>query len=111
MASDLIDRKEFIKRFCGEQCGCKREECGYEYVEDGHDACFIVEEIEKAQVVDAVEIVRCKDCANRGDFLECPLCVHDYNWSEEYQTMEHNFRDETEDDGFCHKGVKKDAVD
>ena len=104
MASDLIDRKEFIKKFCGEQCGCARKECGYEYVEDGHDACFIIEEIEKVSSVDAVEVVRCKNCAKRGG-MDCPKYHSEYSYGYEFTD------DNTTDDGFCDEGVKKDETD
>ena len=98
MASDLISRKEFIKKFCGEQCGCTREECGYEYVEDGHDACFIIEEIEKAPAVDAVEVVRCKDCTFNG----CIPAPIGYCYCSRTDSI-------AKDNDFCSYGAKGDG--
>lgn len=56
----------------------------------GHDAIEILAEIEYAPTVDAVEVVRCKDCiywekatANKKGFLICPasgmeIMAHDF---------------------------------
>ena len=58
--------------------------------------------IEQAPVVDAVPVVRCKDCIHRGWELECPMCFDE--WDEnDIHTVDH-----TTDDGFCHKGAKMD---
>lgn len=61
--------------------------------------------IEQAPVVDAVPVVRCKDCKFRGsDF--CPMCHDEYTYDEDdggdYYTV-----DNTDDDGFCHKGKRE----
>lgn len=109
MASDWISREALLEELGESLQAVKGGTKWMMGAQQGLENAFVM--VKKAPAVDAVEIVRCKNCANRGDFLECPLCVHDYNWSEEYQCMEHNFRDETEDDAFCHKGVRKDAVD
>lgn len=63
--------------------------------------------IEQAQAVDAVEVVRCRDCKHRGyDF--CPMCHDEYTYDEDdgsdYFTV-----DNTTDDGFCHMGEKMDG--
>ena len=107
MASNFIDRKEFIKKFCGEQCGCTREECGYEYVEDGHDACFIIEEIEKAPAVDAVEVVRCKDCVCVSVCNDELVCERISDVMDGYY---HGTVDVVKPDDYCSYGVRKRAV-
>lgn len=58
--------------------------------------------------VDAVEVVRCKDCIHRGNECNCPMC-----WTEWYDDPDDGydmvFRDNTTDDGFCYCGAKNDA--
>ena len=49
----------------------------------GDDVC-------NAPTIDAVEVVRCKDCVHRGDYIECPMCG--------------KFDDHTVDDGYCQYG-------
>ena len=55
------------------------------------------------------EIVRCKDCKHRYDEGKCPMAFGyyvDYDddgfWESEWRT-----EDNTEDDGFCHKGERE----
>lgn len=63
--------------------------------------------IENAPTIDAVPVVRCKDCKFRG-FDFCPMCHDEYTYDEDdggdYFTV-----DNTSDDGFCHKGAKMDG--
>ena len=55
-------------------------------------------DIEKAPTIDAVPVVRCRDCIHRGWELECPMCFDE--WDENgIHTVDH-----TTDDGFCHNG-------
>jgi predicted RNA-binding Zn-ribbon protein involved in translation (DUF1610 family) len=46
--------------------------------------------IEHSPTIDAVEVVRCKDCVHRGDYFECPMCG--------------KFNDFTVYDGYCQHG-------
>lgn len=93
MASDLIDRGELLPN-------------GFIVVNGSKPILTLNDLINKicnAPTVDAVEVVRCAECVNRGDLEKCPMC---------YQYLPEWFpRDNTDDDGFCHRGVKKDAVD
>lgn len=70
-------------------------------------ACVTVDDIHRAAVVDAVPVVRCKECKFRG-FDSCPMCHDEYTYDEDdggdYFTV-----DNTTDDGFCHKGAKMDG--
>ena len=49
------------------------------------------------------KLVRCKECEHRGDAYKCPMrrLVHPLDGAGHYE-------DFTEDDGYCHKGVKKE---
>ena len=59
--------------------------------------------------VDAVEVVRCKDCAHRGIAGRCPMC-HDETYDDDGYTEWYTI-DNTGDDGFCHCGAKMDLED
>ena len=54
--------------------------------------------IDSAPTVDAVEVVRCKDCIRRYDTDECPMCF----------LSEGQYYEFTRDDGFCDRGERKD---
>lgn len=53
-------------------------------------------------VIDAVPVVRCFECANRGDKCKCPMCFDESDGIDFYQV------DNTDDDGFCHYGERKE---
>ena len=55
--------------------------------------------IDDAPTVDAVEVVRCRDCIKRYDTDECPMCFLNIGLYVEC----------TEDDGFCDLGERKDG--
>ena len=57
------------------------------------------------ETIDAVEVVRCRECIHRGD-AHCPMRHEQYCDSGDYVTY-----DWTEDDGFCDQGAKLDAKD
>lgn len=64
----------------------------------------IADYIEDAPTVDAVPVVRCKDCKNRGTPYNCPMrkLVMPFQGAGSYE-------DCTEDDGYCHMGELKDG--
>ena len=55
-------------------------------------------QIADAPTVDAVPVVRCKDCIRRYDTDECPMCF----------LSEGQYYEFTRDDGFCDRGERKD---
>lgn len=59
----------------------------------------VVFDVEEMPTVDAVEVVRCKDCIKRYDTDECPMCFLNRGLYIEC----------TEDDGFCDLGERKDG--
>ena len=61
------------------------------------------QDIEKAPTIDAVQVVRCRECVFRGQHDLCPMNVR------VYMLDEAAYLDCTEDDGFCHKGAKMDG--
>jgi len=74
----------------------------------GHDAIEILAEIEYAPTVDAVEVVRCKDCKRRGEY-ECPMYYEkEIEWDDDgYTEVEYVPHDRTDDDGFCDRGERR----
>ena len=57
--------------------------------------------IEKAPTIDAVPVVRCKDCIRRYDTDECPMCF----------LIEGNYCDYTNENGFCDRGERKEGAE
>lgn len=102
MQNDLISRSALLKE-----------------IEDWHDSLggtmnpadwgiqnvlqSVMDSIIEAEDVDAVEVVRCKECWKRGNERECPMC------HEEFDGCDYCTIDYTSDDGFCHMGKKMDG--
>lgn len=57
----------------------------------------IVEMVKEEPAVDAVEVVRCKDCYKRYDENLCPMCMQSEGELSEY----------TFDDGYCDRGERR----
>ena len=57
--------------------------------------------LDKFPTVDAVPVVRCKDCIRRYDTDECPMCF----------LIEGNYCDYTNENGFCDRGERKEGAD
>lgn len=75
-------------KVCPGDCGA----CGFVYGKD--DICGL---IDKAPIIDAVLVVRCKDCAYFGMNDEnVPYCFNRFGL------------DDPEQNGFCNYGRKKD---
>lgn len=60
--------------------------------------------IEQAPAIDAVEVVRCKECKYRKDPFVCPMCGE----SVAPEGEDWGVHDWAEDDGFCHKGERRE---
>lgn len=62
------------------------------------------DKLHRVAAVDAVEVVRCKDCKRRGDAYECPFrqLVHTEGKGFRYVDM-------TTDAGYCSFGERKEA--
>ena len=58
-------------------------------------------DIEEIPTIDAVEVVRCKDCIRRYDTDECPMCF----------LIEGNYCDYTNENGFCDRGERKEGIE
>ena len=57
--------------------------------------------IRDAPTIDAVPVVRCKDCIRRYDTDECPMCF----------LIEGKYYEYTNGNGFCDRGERKEGAD
>lgn len=57
--------------------------------------------LREAPTIDAVQVVRCKDCIRRYDTDECPMCF----------LIEGNYYDYTNENGFCDRGERKGGAE
>ena len=72
------------------------EICGYN---DGIDIAW--NKIDQAPTIDAVPVVRCKDCIRRYDTEECPMCF----------LIEGKYYEYTNENGFCDRGERKEGAE
>ena len=54
-----------------------------------------------APTIDAVPVVRCKDCIRQYDTDECPMCF----------LSEGKYYESTNENGFCDRGERKEGAD
>ena len=57
--------------------------------------------VNDAPTIDAVEVVRCKDCIRRYDTDECPMCY----------LSEGKYYEYTNENGFCDRGERKEGAE
>ena len=75
-----------------------------------HTAEDVIMMIKTAPTVDAVPVVRCRECKHR--YTEnCPMYFHDSYWHEGYEEYVDDDADHTEDDYFCPKGERKEGAE
>ncbi len=70
------------------------------FEEDWHLTEYIEELIDGCPIIDAVEVVRCKECKHRGDPILCRMIVFD--------SKTHQLSDWTRDNGFCDFGMRRE---
>ena len=57
--------------------------------------------LREAPTIDAVQVVRCKDCIRRYDTDECPMCY----------LSEGKYYEYTNGNGFCDRGERKEGAE
>ena len=57
--------------------------------------------VNDAPTIDAVPVVRCKDCIRRYDTDECPMCF----------LIEGEYYEYTNENGFCDRGERKEGAE
>lgn len=108
MASDLISREALIEEL--------KEDVEFESptftqcVNSAMSSAFriAVKRVKAAPSVDAVEVVRCKDCFKRNDPSRCPMCYDEWYYDDD-DGSDFIRQDNTIDDGFCHVGAMMDG--
>lgn len=75
MNDDLIRRRDVKTRICVAECAAP--ECGC--------VCNLMEAIDGTPAVDAVEVVRCKDCKYRRNSHLGWYCGYEYDRSDPYE--------------------------
>ena len=58
--------------------------------------------------IDAVPVVRCRECKHRYT-EDCPMYFHASYWHEGYEEYVDDDTDHTEDDYFCQEGERKEV--
>lgn len=67
--------------------------------------CVWMSDIDDAPTVDALPVVRCKDCTRRGT-VRCPMYFEEViDLDDDGLSLE--IHDHTEDEGFCNYGEKE----
>ena len=85
----LIDADEAIINF------------GFEWDDISPTRDEFVAFLKKQPTIDAVPVVRCKDCIRRYDTDECPMCF----------LIEGKYCEYTNENGFCDRGERKEGAD
>lgn len=84
----LIDADEAIINF------------GFEWDDISPTRDEFVAFLKKQPTIDAVPVVRCKDCIRRYDTDECPMCF----------LIEGKYYEYTNENGFCDRGERKEGA-
>ena len=84
----LIDADEAIINF------------GFEWDDISPTRDEFVAFLKKQPTIDAVPVVRCKDCIRRYDTDECPMCF----------LIEGKYYEYTNGNGFCDSGERKEGA-
>ena len=85
----LIDADEAIINF------------GFEWDDISPTRDEFVAFLKKQPTIDAVPVVRCKDCIRRYDTDECPMCF----------LIEGEYYEYTNENGFCNRGERKEGTE
>ena len=98
----LIDADRLNKPIYAEEDNITGSEMSYDEIcgyNDGIDIAW--NKIDQAPTIDAVPVVRCKDCIRRYDTDECPMCF----------LIEGKYYEYTNENGFCDRGERKEGAE
>ena len=74
---------------------------------DTIDACTLRILLQNAPAVDAVPVVRCKDCKHwRASSSSCPMVHYEDGWDTEYYTVDNTDKNGT---GYCNFGARDEV--
>ena len=111
----LIDA-DVLRKHMFSYYACVDENSSKEYYRGetlmSYEVADLIEDcIDYAPTVDAVEVVRCKDCKHRGSETYCPMCFEEWYEIDEgdgYYDSDITTHDRTIDEGFCDRGERKE---
>ena len=81
-----------------------------EYTLVGDAASMAERVIDRQPTVDAVPVVRCRECKHRST-EDCPMYFHSSYWHEGYEEYVDDDTDHTEDNYFCPEGERKEGAE
>ena len=96
----LIDADSLQRRICGAKCGCEYEDCGNE------GDCGYDHFISNAPIIDAVPVVRCRECKHLNVVNRKELYAHCPKTNTVFLPFELDIREH-----FCSLGERKEGVD
>lgn len=107
---DLIDRKLLMKKIANHDIRDSMKTVNFERLTAFEWTKYdLYKYVTDSPAIDAMPIVRCKDCKHRQT-LECPMFYETFvDDNETYGCWDDN--DNTEDDGFCYRGEKIDDAE
>lgn len=100
MESDLISRSAVLETMDKYIDMAKDDEMH-------HALCVMAEGINDLPTLDAVPVVRCRDCKHRGGY-NCPM-YHTETSLDDLDGFDEYAVDRTADDGYCEIGRKRNA--
>lgn len=103
--ADALTTEILMMRYTKEAPSVILTQAGQEIFNSGVEAANFA--VHDAPTIDAVPVVRCKDCRYR--FTDnCPMYFEEltYNEDDGYEWID---RDHTSDDGFCNEGARMDG--
>lgn len=96
----LVDADALQRRICGAKCGCEYEDCGSEG-DCGYDHFIFT-----APTIDAVPVVRCRDCKHLNVVNRKELYAHCSKTNTVFLPFELDTREH-----FCSLGERKEGAD
>lgn len=96
----LIDADALQRRICGAKCGCEYEDCGNE------GDCVYDHFIFHAPTIDAVPVVRCRECKHLNVVNRKELYAHCPKTNTVFLPFELDTREY-----FCSLGERKEGAD
>ena len=96
----LIDADALQRRICGAKCGCEYEDCGNEG-DCGYDHFIFT-----APTIDAVPVVRCRECKHLNVVNRKELYAHCPKTNTVFLPFELDTREH-----FCSLGERKEGAD
>lgn len=103
---DMIYRADALEQMAQAECGSH-----YAYCEKDNCSCSYIGRLLDIPSIEAVQVVRCKDCKHR-ETDDCPMYWMEWFSVDEgdgYFEEDFIIHDYTRDDGYCHWGERNES--